>query len=213
MTPLDLEREFGLSEGNIFQGELSLEQLFFLRPVPGGRSIDTDQESLHVRIRHASWRRHHGRERASGRSRNSERREGSGLAMPETRDVVIIGGGHNGLVTAFYLAKAGLSRWCSNAARRLAAQPSPKNFIRDFAAPRLRTTRAAACRCRARHAAGKTWAEIDNAGSRRTSLSPDGRALILYNDRREPSRRLRKFSQKDAEAIWISSSRSARSAK
>ncbi len=27
-----------LSEGNIFQGELSLEQLFFLRPVPGARS-------------------------------------------------------------------------------------------------------------------------------------------------------------------------------
>ena len=27
--------------------------------------------------------------------------------MPDTRDVVIIGGGHNGLVTAFYLAKAG----------------------------------------------------------------------------------------------------------
>ncbi len=35
VTPLDLEREWGLSEGNIFQGELSLEQLFFLRPVPG----------------------------------------------------------------------------------------------------------------------------------------------------------------------------------
>ena len=28
--------------------------------------------------------------------------------MPDKRDVVIIGGGHNGLVTAFYLAKAGL---------------------------------------------------------------------------------------------------------
>jgi len=28
--------------------------------------------------------------------------------MAETRDVVIIGAGHNGLVTAFYLAKAGL---------------------------------------------------------------------------------------------------------
>ncbi|HTW30299.1 MAG TPA: FAD-dependent oxidoreductase, partial [Candidatus Sulfotelmatobacter sp.] len=27
--------------------------------------------------------------------------------MPTSRDVVIIGGGHNGLVTAFYLAKAG----------------------------------------------------------------------------------------------------------
>src|SRR5207247_3357710 len=35
LTPLDLETTFGLSEGNIFQGELSLEQLFFNRPVPG----------------------------------------------------------------------------------------------------------------------------------------------------------------------------------
>jgi phytoene dehydrogenase-like protein len=35
LTPLDLERTFGLSEGNIFQGELSLEQLFWSRPVPG----------------------------------------------------------------------------------------------------------------------------------------------------------------------------------
>jgi phytoene dehydrogenase-like protein len=35
VTPLDLEREFGLTEGNIFQGELTLDQLFFLRPVPG----------------------------------------------------------------------------------------------------------------------------------------------------------------------------------
>src|SRR6266496_4161143 len=35
LTPLDLEQTFGLTEGNIFQGELSLEQLFFSRPVPG----------------------------------------------------------------------------------------------------------------------------------------------------------------------------------
>jgi phytoene dehydrogenase-like protein len=35
LTPLDLERTLGLTEGNIFQGELSLEQLFFNRPVPG----------------------------------------------------------------------------------------------------------------------------------------------------------------------------------
>lgn len=32
MTPLDIERVTGLTEGNIFQGELSLHQLFFLRP-------------------------------------------------------------------------------------------------------------------------------------------------------------------------------------
>jgi len=35
LTPLDIERTTGLSEGNIFQGELSLSQLFFLRPAPG----------------------------------------------------------------------------------------------------------------------------------------------------------------------------------
>jgi phytoene dehydrogenase-like protein len=35
LTPLDVERITGLTEGNIFQGELTLEQLFFNRPVPG----------------------------------------------------------------------------------------------------------------------------------------------------------------------------------
>ncbi len=35
VTPLDMERDWGLTEGNIFHGELSLEQLFFSRPVPG----------------------------------------------------------------------------------------------------------------------------------------------------------------------------------
>ena len=72
VTPLDLEREFGLSEGNIFQGELSLEQLFFLRPVPGWAQYRTpDQESLHVRIGHASRRRHHGRAPAGWRRSKS----------------------------------------------------------------------------------------------------------------------------------------------
>jgi phytoene dehydrogenase-like protein len=35
LTPLDIERTFGLSEGNIFQGELLLEQLFSGRPLAG----------------------------------------------------------------------------------------------------------------------------------------------------------------------------------
>ena len=46
VTPLDLEREFGLTEGNIFQGELSLEQLFFLRPVPGWAQYKTPVKNL-----------------------------------------------------------------------------------------------------------------------------------------------------------------------
>jgi phytoene dehydrogenase-like protein len=46
LTPLDLEREFGLSEGNIFQGELTLEQLFFLRPAPGWAQYRTPVRHL-----------------------------------------------------------------------------------------------------------------------------------------------------------------------
>ena len=48
LTPLDLEREFGLSEGNIFQGELSLEQLFFLRPAPGWAQYRTPIRNLYM---------------------------------------------------------------------------------------------------------------------------------------------------------------------
>jgi phytoene dehydrogenase-like protein len=48
LTPLDLEREFGLTEGNIFQGELSLEQLFFLRPVPGWAQYRTPIKNLYM---------------------------------------------------------------------------------------------------------------------------------------------------------------------
>ena len=35
LTPLDIERSIGISQGNIFHGELSLSQLFFLRPAAG----------------------------------------------------------------------------------------------------------------------------------------------------------------------------------
>jgi phytoene dehydrogenase-like protein len=48
VTPLDLEREWGLSEGNIFQGELTLEQLFFLRPAPGWAQYRTPITSLYM---------------------------------------------------------------------------------------------------------------------------------------------------------------------
>jgi len=46
LTPLDIERQFGLTEGNIFQGELTLEQLFFARPVPGWAQYQTPIRNL-----------------------------------------------------------------------------------------------------------------------------------------------------------------------
>jgi phytoene dehydrogenase-like protein len=48
LTPLDLERTYGLSEGNIFHGDLSLEQLFFMRPVPGWSQYRTPIEGLYL---------------------------------------------------------------------------------------------------------------------------------------------------------------------
>ena len=48
VTPWDLEQEFGLTEGNIFQGELTLDQLFFLRPVPGWAKYRTPIKNLYM---------------------------------------------------------------------------------------------------------------------------------------------------------------------
>jgi phytoene dehydrogenase-like protein len=46
VTPKDIEDITGLSEGNIFAGELSLEQLFFNRPVPGWARYETPVKDL-----------------------------------------------------------------------------------------------------------------------------------------------------------------------
>jgi phytoene dehydrogenase-like protein len=48
LTPLDLERTYGLTEGNIFHGDLSLDQLFFMRPVPGWAQYRTPVEGLYL---------------------------------------------------------------------------------------------------------------------------------------------------------------------
>ncbi|MFQ5527244.1 MAG: phytoene desaturase family protein [Thermoanaerobaculia bacterium] len=46
LTPWDLEQDFGLGEGNIFQGELSLEQLLFQRPAAGWAHYRTPIKDL-----------------------------------------------------------------------------------------------------------------------------------------------------------------------
>jgi phytoene dehydrogenase-like protein len=48
VTPWDLEQRFGLSEGNIFHGELTLEQLFFLRPTAGWAEYQTPIDRLYL---------------------------------------------------------------------------------------------------------------------------------------------------------------------
>jgi phytoene dehydrogenase-like protein len=48
LTPVDLERIYGLTEGNIFHGDLTLEQLFFMRPVPGWSQYRTPIAGLYL---------------------------------------------------------------------------------------------------------------------------------------------------------------------
>src|ERR1700730_15380015 len=121
--------------------------------------------------------------------------------MPEAknRDVVIIGSGHNGLVTAFYLAKAGYKPLVLE--RR--AQPGGAAITDEFH-PGFRCSTLA-------HTAGPLRPDIvrdmqlEKHGLRLitpdtcvTALSPDGRALSLYQDENTSAQSIAAFSQKDA---------------
>jgi phytoene dehydrogenase-like protein len=119
--------------------------------------------------------------------------------MPETREVVIIGGGHNGLVTAFYLAKAGFKPLV------LERRPRPGGAaITEEFHPGFRCSTLA-------HSAGPLRPDIardmqlEKHGLQLitpevavSALSPDGRALVLYRDTRKAAEQIADFSQKDA---------------
>src|SRR5258708_12967127 len=82
-------------------------------------------QPLYVRLRHAPGRRHHGRQRPPRQSGHLEgmaarfadtlvkvrllygQVQGGKLVMPLGQRVVLIAGGHNALIAAFYLAKGG----------------------------------------------------------------------------------------------------------
>src|SRR5580700_7166147 len=102
--------------------------------------------------------------------------------MPETttggRDIVIIGGGHNGLVTAFYLAKAGFKPLVLERRPQVGGAAITNEFHPGFRCSTLA------------HSAGPIRADIvrdmqlEKLGVRFitpeasvTALSPDGRAL------------------------------------
>jgi phytoene dehydrogenase-like protein len=48
LTPLDYEREYGLAEGSGYQGEMALDQLLFMRPVPGWSQYRTPIAGLYL---------------------------------------------------------------------------------------------------------------------------------------------------------------------
>lgn len=48
LTPADLEARWGLPEGHLYQGELTLDQILFMRPVPGWSRSATPVEGLYL---------------------------------------------------------------------------------------------------------------------------------------------------------------------
>jgi phytoene dehydrogenase-like protein len=48
LTPLDLQDRFGLTEGNIYHGEMTLDQLLFMRPIPGASRYRAPVKGLYL---------------------------------------------------------------------------------------------------------------------------------------------------------------------
>ena len=117
--------------------------------------------------------------------------------MAEKRDVVIIGGGHNGLVTAFYLAKAGFKPLVLERRDKLAALPLPKSSIPAFDAQRSRTLRGRFVLTFVRDMQLEQHGlKLITPEASVVSLHPDGRALRLYRDAQKSAHEIAQFSQK-----------------
>jgi phytoene dehydrogenase-like protein len=48
LTPLDLEQTYGLTEGDLNHGQLMLDQMFFMRPIPGWSDHKTPIDGLYL---------------------------------------------------------------------------------------------------------------------------------------------------------------------
>ena len=115
-------------------------------------------------------------------------------------DVVIIGGGHNGLVAAFYLAKAGLKPL-------VLERRADGRRLRGHA----RSSRPASGAATLAHTTGplrpsivrdmqlaRRGVEFVRPDPRLVALAPDGRALVFSHDRARTAEAIRPFSAKDA---------------
>ena len=121
--------------------------------------------------------------------------------MAATRDIIIVGGGHNGLVAAFYLAKAGFKPLVLERRAQVGGSAITEEFHPGFRCSTLSHNTGPL------HAAVVRDMQLERHGLklitpevRTVSLLQDGRSLVLYSDPKKAAQEIAQWSPKDAAA-------------
>src|SRR5437660_3103517 len=177
-------------------------------------------QPLYVRFRHSPGRRHHGSQRparqpghlegmvacfagAPGKvwsfPLNGGRVEGGQLTMPLGQRVVLIGGGHNALITAFYLAKGGFKPLVLERREMVGGGAITEEFHPGFRASTLAHTLGPLRANVARDLQLDNFdCEILYPDPRVFAPTPDGKALLFYNDVAKTAAEIARISAKDS---------------
>ena len=188
LTPLDIERTIGLTEGNIFQGELSPRAAVLQPAGPGLRAVPhADPRPVAVGLVDAPGRRPDGRQRPARGARGPQvpRPEG-GLTWrrrPTRYDAIVVGAGHNGLTAAAYLATGGLRVLVLEARDRIGGATVTEELAPGVRVPSLAHTVGRLRPSVARELGlTKHGLSLVSPEVRVFAPQPDGRAVSLWGD-------------------------------
>jgi phytoene dehydrogenase-like protein len=121
--------------------------------------------------------------------------------MPIGQRVVIVGGGHNALITAFYLAKGGFKPLVLERREIVGGGAITEEFHPGFHAPTLaHTTGPLRADIAHQMRLDKHGLQMLYPDPRVCAPTPDGRALLFYNDHAKTAGGIARFSAKDAES-------------
>src|SRR6266481_5106260 len=177
-------------------------------------------QPLYVRLRHPPGRRHYGRQRAHRQPSHLERMvarftgapnkvrlfalrgdrvQGGQLTMPIGQRVVLIGGGHNALITAFYLAKGGFKPLVLERREMVGGGAITEEFCPGFRASTLAHTLGPLRADIAKDLLLERFDyEVIQPDPRVFAPAPDGKALFFYTDADKTAAGIAGLSSKDA---------------